>query len=305
MAWTNGFFNSINGDRKYNAQQMSEIFKGLITDGVYESVDDKLAVQPSNGMSIQIATGRGWFGGHWVDNSTVYPLVLESADVTLNRYAAIIIRVDESTSVRSVEPTVKYSALATTPVKPTMERTETVKEYCLAYVHIKAGATAITAADIEDTRGNTDLCGWVTGLIEQVDTKTLWEQWQALFNEFMTDNEAEFKAWYNALKEALEGDVATKLTADVLALQSKVVKTTGTFDALGWDSYVNGTYLQTIAVSGVTATNDVLIAPAADHKAIYNDMGCECISQAEGTLTFKCYDPQDVAVEVEVIIFNL
>ena len=58
MAWTSGFFNSVNGDRLYNADQMSRIFEGLITDGVYESVANKLAVQPNSGMTIQIATGR-------------------------------------------------------------------------------------------------------------------------------------------------------------------------------------------------------------------------------------------------------
>ena len=32
--WSYGFYNSVNGDRLYNAQQMSELFEGLITDGV-------------------------------------------------------------------------------------------------------------------------------------------------------------------------------------------------------------------------------------------------------------------------------
>lgn len=305
MAWTNGFFNSLSGDRTYNAQQMSDIFKGLITDGVYESVDDKLAVQPNSGMTVQIASGRGWFGGHWVDNSAAYPLTLEASDVTLNRYAAIIVRVDESTAVRSVEPAVKYSALATTPVKPTMERTETIKEYCLAYVYIRAGAIEVTAADIEDTRANTEVCGWVTGLIEQVDTHTLYTQWQAIFNEFMSSSEAEFTAWYEALQDLLDENAEAQLAADILDLQGKTVKATGTFDGLGWNSQEDGTYTQSISVEGVTATNDVLVAPTATYKETYNNMGCECISQDVDTLTFVCTDPEDVSVQVEVIIFNL
>ena len=72
--WTSGFFNSVNGDRAYNAEQMSRIFEGLITDGVYESVGNKLAVQPNGGMAIQIATGRGWFNKHWVNNDSEYTL---------------------------------------------------------------------------------------------------------------------------------------------------------------------------------------------------------------------------------------
>ena len=31
MAFTYGFFNSLNGDRKYTAEQLSSIFDGLIT----------------------------------------------------------------------------------------------------------------------------------------------------------------------------------------------------------------------------------------------------------------------------------
>ena len=102
--WTSGFFNSVNGDRVYNADQMSGIFEGLITDGVYESVGNKLAVQPNSGMTIQIATGRGWFAKRWVDNTTPFLIALEASDVTLNRWAAVCIRVDTAEGARKAEP---------------------------------------------------------------------------------------------------------------------------------------------------------------------------------------------------------
>ena len=38
MSVTYGFYNSINGDRKYNALEMSSIFDGIIVDGVYMSI---------------------------------------------------------------------------------------------------------------------------------------------------------------------------------------------------------------------------------------------------------------------------
>ena len=128
MAWTSGFFNSVNGDRLYNADQMSHIFEGLITDGVYESVANKLAVQPNSGMTIQIATGRGWFGKRWVNNDSEYTMTVENSDVILNRYVAVVIKVDSTDAVREAVPYLKYGEFATTPVKPTMTRTETVKE---------------------------------------------------------------------------------------------------------------------------------------------------------------------------------
>ena len=330
MAWTSGFFNSVNGDRLYNAQQMSEIFNGLITDGIYESVGNKLAVQPNSGMTIQINTGRGWFGGRWVNNDAAHLLTLEPADVLLNRYCAVCVRADTTESGRKAEPYLKYSSFASSPTKPTMTRTETVKEYCLAYVYIKAGATSITAANIEDTRANTSLCGWVTGFIKQVDTKTLWEQWQAQWNNFMSDADAEndnwqssqrtaFLNWYDEITSYINADVQTKLTEDVLQLQTDVSqaktnitslqnrckKATGTFNGLGWSSKSDGTYTQTITVQGVTANNAIVVMPTATYKSTYASMGCEATGQATNSITFTCTNPQDVAVQVEVIILNI
>ena len=345
MAWTNGFFNSLNGDRKYNANQLSRIFEGLITDGVYESVGNKLAVQPNSGMTVQIGTGRGWFFGHWVNNDSEYLLPLEGSDVLLKRYCAVCIRVDENIEYRSAVPYLKYSDFATDPVKPEMERTETVREYCLAYILIPAGATEITAADIEDTRGYTDLCGWVTGLIEQVDTHTLYTQWQAIWDNFMADKRAEaedymtsqtaeleawkikeqtdFIVWYENLQTNLEGDVAATLTSKIAILEndvsdlqnelsevkekqdSHVLKASGTINGLAWESAENGVYIQAVTVPGVTADNDVLVNPSENYREIYENMNCRCIAQAENSLTFECYDPQDVNVTVEIIIFNI
>lgn len=303
MAWTSGFHNSINGDRLYNARQMSEIFEGLITNGVYEKVGNKLAVEPNSGMTIQINTGRGWFGGSWVQNDSPLTFLIDNSDVTLNRYCAVVIKSDRD-GARTAEPYLKYSEFATNPVKPTMERTEAIKEYCLAYIYIKAGATTITASDIEDTRGDTELCGWVTGLIEQVDTTTLWNQYKSIFNDFMIHNEAEFLEWFNSLVDYIDSDVETKLVADVKELQGRVIKSTGVFDGLGWSREAEGVYTQTITVNGVTADNDIMISPSLEHKADYIAMGCVPISQGENSITFSCTDPDDINMIVDVIIFT-
>lgn len=293
MSWSSGFFNSVGGDRTYNAEQINNLFEGLITNGVFNKVGNQLAVQPNDGMTIQINTGRGVFGGHWVKNETIHTLTLNPSDVTLNRYCAVCVRVDETTNVRSAVPYLKYSALASSPIKPTMERTETVKEYCLAYVYIGAGVSEITASAITDTRADANLCGWVTGLIEQVDTTTLWKQF-----------EAEFREWFDALKDYLTEDAEVKLAADILELQNRTQKTTGTFNGLGWNSQSDGTYIQTIAVAGVTPDNDIYITPSNEFRDVYKLMRCEAIAQGDNTITFKCLKPQDVNLTVDVIIFN-
>lgn len=270
--WSYGFFNSVNGDRVYNAQQMSEIFEGLITDGVYESVGDKLAVQPSSGMTIQIGSGRGWFNKHWVNNDTAYLMTLEEADVTLNRYAAVCIRVDDTDSVRTAEPYIKYGEYATTPVKPTMTRTSTVNEYCLAYVYIKGGVTAITSANIEDTRADESLCGWVTGLIEQLNSATLFEQFTGIFND-----------WFDNLADNINENTEAVLVA---ALPTSV---TVTLLASGW---TNNT--QTVTVTGMNDTKSVMVSSNSEY-------GIECTAQGTNSLTFTCGVTPVTDVTVDIV----
>ena len=303
--WSYGFYNSVNGDRLYNAQQMSELFEGLITDGIYESVGNKLAVQVNNGMTIQINTGRGWFGGHWVKNDSLHLLTLEASDVLLNRYCAVCVRTNKSESVRSSTPYLKYSDFATTPVKPSMERTETVKEYCLAYIYIPAGSSAITAANIEDTRGNNNLCGWVTGVIDQVDTTTLWEQYKAQWQQFMSEADAEndtwqaeqraaFTEWYNGLVDLINENTETMLVNAI------PVSLTVTLTTAGWVAE-NGLYKQTVTVNSMNATKSVVVSPNSETATVYSASEVRCTGQGANTLEFAAVTQPTEAIKVDVL----
>lgn len=280
--WDYGFHNSVNGDRVYNADQMSGIFNGLISDGVYENVGNKLAVQPNSGMVIQIATGRGWFNGRWINNTSEYLITLDESDVLLNRYAAICVKGDNSTGVRTTLPYVKYSDFATTPVKPTMTRTTDVKEYCLAYVYIKAGATAITAADIEDTRQDTNLCGWVTGAIDQITPDTLYTQFTAQFND-----------WFSQLVDELDENTEAMLVA---ALPKSL---TVTLTSSGWTASGDN-YTQDVTVTGMTATKSIIINPNSSTVEAFSAAGIKGASQSTNTITFTAtaLPTSDISIDV-------
>lgn len=280
MAWTYGFHNSLNGDRVYNAAQMSSIFEGLITDGVYQAVGNKLAVQPNNGMTIQIATGRGWFNERWVNNDSPLLLTLNNSDVVLNRYAAVCVRADNTDSARTTEPYIKYSDFATAPVKPTMERTNTVKEYCLAYIYIKAKATTITAADIEDTRQDKNLCGWVTGLIDQITPDTLYTQFKAQFDQ-----------WFSGLVDIIDSDVETTLVNAMAKNETVIINPTD------WDD----SNQCTVTVVGMTDTKSVIIEPDKESLKGYENAVIQCTGQAINSLTFKCDIKPDTAIKVNIV----
>lgn len=213
MAITYGFFNAIKGsdgsyDRTYNADQMSTYFEGLVSDGVYESVDDGMQVVASSGMQVQVKSGRMLINSKWIKNDAAYPIAINAAHVTLNRYTAIVVRLD--LSARTISIVAKDGDNTTTPTKPTMTNSQTVKEMCLAYIYVGRGVTSISQANIEDTRPDNNVCGWVTGIVQQVDTSKLFLQWQTAYEEFyqqmqtwQQQQEAAFNTWFSALTDQL------------------------------------------------------------------------------------------------------
>lgn len=213
MAITYGFFNAIKQsdgtyDRVYNADQMSTYFEGLVSDGVYESVDDAMQVLAGTGMQVQVGAGRAIIDSKWLKNTAAYPLTINAAHVTLNRYTAIVIRLD--LSARTISVVTKDGKNATAPIKPTMTNSETVKEMCLAYVYVGRGVTAITQANIEDTRPDNNVCGWVTGIVQQVDTSKLFLQYQTAYEQqlqtmqdWQEAQETAFNTWFTALTDQL------------------------------------------------------------------------------------------------------
>lgn len=209
MSVTYGFFNALDGDRVYNADQMSEYFKGLISDGVFESVGDALYVQQeaTPSMNVKVGTGRAIINCKWLENDAVEIIPITAASVAYPRYTAVVVRLDMSERTMSI--VTKDGAPSASPVKPQMTNTDSIKEICLAMIYVSAGVTRITQANIQDTRG-TNLCGWITGLIRQVDTSELYDQYQTAFEEYYTQMRTAFDEWFADLTEDLNVDTYVK-----------------------------------------------------------------------------------------------
>ena len=211
MALTYGFFNSVDGDRVYNADQMSEMFDGLITDGVYQTVGDAMQVVATTGLTVNVSTGRARINSQWAKVDAAYSITLNTAHVTLNRYTAICLRIDIAN--RQITLIARDGTNATTPTKPEPVRNAYYYELILAYVYVGAGKTSITQANIEDTRANTSLCGIVSSLVQQLDTQTLYKQYTAAYaeqlakmQEWFTEQQTAFTTWFNDLTETLNVD---------------------------------------------------------------------------------------------------
>lgn len=219
MAITYGYFNSVNGDRTYNADQMSEYFDGLVSNGVYESVGGALQVTAGSGMTVNVASGRGIINCKWLKNDAVLTLDITQAHAVLNRYTAVVMRLDIVNRLMTI--TTKDGTNASNPVKPTMQNDGTMVELCLAYIYIGAAVTSITQANIEDMRPS-NLCGWVTGLIQQVDTSQLFLQWQTAYENYYNEMTEDFNNWFSDLTEQLRVDTYLQRYYKRTVLQSGV-----------------------------------------------------------------------------------
>lgn len=207
MAISYGFFNSINQDRTYNADQMSEYFDGLVSNGVYESVGSAMQVTAGEGLAVNVQSGRAIIDCKWIKNDAAQAITLTTAHVLLPRYTAIVIRLDRSS--RSISIVAKDGTPASNPEKPSMTDDGQITELCLAYVYVGANASTITQANITDMRSS-DLCGWVTGVVQQVDTSQLFAQYQAAFEQnyaqqlaWQQNIQTQFDAWFAALTQQL------------------------------------------------------------------------------------------------------
>lgn len=247
MSVTSGFFNSLNGDRKYDAEQMSEIFNGIINDGVLANIGTAFAVNAYSGLNIQVGPGRAWFKSRWVKNDNILPMVLSESELVLDRIDAIVIEVDNSEAVRNAFIKAVKGTPSVNPSRPTMVNTETKGQYPLAYILRPAGSTTVTQSNITNAVGTSD-CPYVTGILQVINIDNLVAQWGAQWKEWFTstvihgENEwnqwfygvtasneelidkwianmqSEFLSWYHSLEVILDGDVATQLAAKIVEI---------------------------------------------------------------------------------------
>lgn len=184
MSLTSGFFDSFNGDRKYNSLQFSSIFDGIISDGIYATYGDYFLVSPVSGMNIKVGTGRAWLDHTWTLNDADYPMTVEAAEVVLKRIDTVIIEVDRSNNGRINRLRILKGTPASAPVAPQLTKTESLKQYPLADILVKPNATEIVAADITNRIGTKDL-PWVAGIIDHVSAEELVQQWRIEFDTLL------------------------------------------------------------------------------------------------------------------------
>lgn len=200
------FFNAIEEggvyDRTYSAEDFSNYLNQVVGNGVFPNPSTQLQVRADSGMTIIVGAGEGIIDGHKIINTADMQLSLADSDALLNRIDRVIFYCDYVNRKMGIE--VLEGTAATSPTTPELTRTTSRYEMSLATITVNKQITAVTDAMITDTRADSDVCGWVAGLIQQVDTSTLFVQWQTAYRNYYNTMTAEFNAWMETLTEELK-----------------------------------------------------------------------------------------------------
>lgn len=292
MSVSSGFFNSLNGDRKYNAAQMSAIFDGLIIDGVFASIGTAFAVKAAGGLTVNVGIGKAWFDHTWTVNDSILPMTAPEAEVLLDRIDAVVLEVNETESVR--ENTIKFvkGNPSSAPSRPTLTNEGNVHQYPLCYIYRKYGTAVINQADITPMVG-TESTPFVTGILQTISLDELLGKWQDeldrftdarsqevddwiakeesdfttwfdkmkadlqqeqnVLDQWIASEQADFLAWYNQMKDQLSGDVAGNLQLEIDKEEVKRILLVGFEDGTKEFSD-DGTVITSTASDGRTLT---------------------------------------------------
>lgn len=245
---TSGFFNGLENtdgtiDRKYDADDISSMFDGLITDGIFASIGGKfecsIDTSAVDALVVKVATGKAWFDKTWIINNSILKITLDPADSAKDRIDAIVIDIDKSDETR--KNTIQYipGTPSDYPKKPTLATAKDSphKQYALCWIRVGHGIT--NSNNLELLTG--DSVNYVTGPVSTIDSKPVLEEWKKNFQGLYDDQQKElvealktlgetseervnteitewtkrqqasFDAWFDKLQATLSGEVATKL----------------------------------------------------------------------------------------------
>lgn len=222
MTVTYGFYDSLAGDRVYNAQQISSIFDGIVADGIFQSIGTGLAVTVNGtDLNINVGIGRAWLNHTWTHNDAVLILTVDTPDLVLPRIDTVVLEVNSAIANRENSIKIINGTPASTPVAPTLAATSTLNQHPLANIYVGAGVTTLNAGNITNRIG-TDT-PFVTGVLETIDIDWLFANW-----------ESQFQDWFDNLVDQLSGSQVTNLQAqiDVLTALPRLYAF-GSYTALG------------------------------------------------------------------------
>ena len=159
------------------------------TSGVY-SKETNFAVSNTGTRQITVAPGLAWinyddFKGVSVCSREENVLTVPEADNTLNRVDRVVLQFDTSENIAAIKLKTGTPAVAAQP--PDILQNHNQYELGLCTISVPAGSTAVTAADITDTRADETICGVMRDGVTGIPTAQLQTQAKAMLDSLQAE----------------------------------------------------------------------------------------------------------------------
>ena len=159
------------------------------TSGVY-SKETNFAVSNTGTRQITVAPGLAWinyddFKGVSVCSREENVLTVPEADNTLNRVDRVVLQFDTSENIAAIKLKTGTPAVAAQP--PDILQNHNQYELGLCTISVPAGSTAVTAADITDTRADETVCGVMRDGVTGIPTAQLQTQVKAMLDSLQAE----------------------------------------------------------------------------------------------------------------------
>lgn len=154
MAILYGFFDSIEGDRLYSAEDITNYYLKLMPSGVTEG---SMQVTAGTGFTAGVSKGWAYLRTRWVNVTETEILTFAAAESL--RQDRVVLRLNTLDAARNISLAVKQGTEPPNYAPPSLLRNGPVFEISLARVIV--GTTGILS--VIDEREDNDLCGIVQG----------------------------------------------------------------------------------------------------------------------------------------------
>lgn len=289
-------------DRSYNSDDLASKFALLFKNGVFPNPSTGLQVTTnSENMSVTVLPGNCNINGRLAVEKENRTIVFEAAGTVHDRIDRVVVRLNTNVEFRNVDIYVVKGSEAATPVPAVLTRTGGIYEICLANVFIAKNTTVITGSRITDTRLDADVCGIVTSQTNEVDTSTIFNQYQAALDEYLS-----------LVGSCISGTVEGELRNLINANTSNLNTVTGEVNRLNavtgkyWEMYTcedgQSPYSGLAVITGITHVGDVVHAPAG--CKLFKSKTDYTYTQITQDMYFLVVKPYQLSADESTILYD-
>lgn len=169
-------YKSVNKDRMYGVQDWREYFATFIGNGVFYNPSTNLQILAYSGMTVVLKSGKAFYNGTYYNLTEDVEITIDTAEASLNRRDDVVIQFNDTD--RKAKYIYRKGTPSANPAVNNLQRNSLIYEIRVASIYVGSGVTQIDQQNITDTRLDNEQCGIVHGLIDQVDTETIFNQYE-------------------------------------------------------------------------------------------------------------------------------